>query len=43
MRTADATTSASATSTLTYHITALQMPIYFNAHGDHDHNGLAHV
>jgi FtsP/CotA-like multicopper oxidase with cupredoxin domain len=23
-----------------YHITALQMPIYFNMEGDHDHNGL---
>ena len=25
---------------LTYHVTALQMPIYFNREGDHDHNGL---
>lgn len=24
----------------TYHVTALQMPIYFNREGDHDHNGL---
>ncbi|MBI0539420.1 hypothetical protein D9599_28270 [Roseomonas sp. KE2513] len=23
-----------------YHVTALQMPIYFNREGDHDHNGL---
>ena len=25
---------------VTYHVTALQMPIYFNREGDHDHNGL---
>ncbi|MCU0893412.1 MAG: multicopper oxidase domain-containing protein [Rhodospirillales bacterium] len=24
----------------TYHVTALEMPIYFNREGDHDHNGL---
>ncbi|MGZ9137622.1 MAG: multicopper oxidase domain-containing protein [Candidatus Deferrimicrobiaceae bacterium] len=25
---------------VTYHVTALRMPIYFNREGDHDHNGL---
>jgi hypothetical protein len=25
--------------TITYHVTALQMTIYFNREGDHDHNG----
>ena len=26
--------------TLTYNVTALEMTIYFNKEGDHDHNGL---
>ncbi|WP_169747443.1 multicopper oxidase domain-containing protein [Belnapia moabensis] len=26
-----------------YHVTALQMPIYFNREGDHDHNGLIYA
>jgi hypothetical protein len=29
--------------TLTYHVTALQLTIYYNKHGDHDHNGLLFV
>ena len=37
---ADAAPGRAAASTLTYHVTALQMPIYFNREGDHDHNGL---
>jgi hypothetical protein len=26
--------------TFTYHVTALQITIYFNKEGDHDHDGL---
>ena len=37
---ADGAPGRAAASTLTYHVTALQMPIYFNREGDHDHNGL---
>lgn len=29
--------------TITYNVTALQMTIYFNKEGDHDHNGLLFV
>ena len=29
-----------AVSTMTYHVTALQVVVYFNREGDHDHNGL---
>ena len=35
--------AATADALYTYSVTALQMPIYFNAHGDHDPNGLVFV
>lgn len=40
MKGENSTESDSSISTLTYHITALQITIYFNREGDHDHNGL---
>ena len=36
----DARSPAGSTPTLTYHVTALQVTIWFNREGDHDHNGL---
>ena len=40
MKEENPTASDSSISTLTYHVTALQITIYFNKEGDHDHNGL---
>ncbi len=40
MNPVDARCPADASPTLTYHITALQVTIWFNKEGDHDHNGL---
>ncbi|MBW4598507.1 MAG: multicopper oxidase domain-containing protein [Calothrix sp. FI2-JRJ7] len=40
MKAENSTELDSSISTLTYHITALQITIYFNREGDHDHNGL---
>lgn len=40
MKGENSTASDSTISTLTYHVTALEITIYFNREGDHDHNGL---